>query len=328
MTAPDPVTHWVHPVEDEYAAACREVFGPGGLVDQHAALPERWTESVQGDAEVDREPWLAQRRRYANASSISAMFGDHRYRSLWEVATAYWRPELDSIDPDMAERGHLLEPAMIEWARRHELAGMTVEKPRQLWVCGRLAASPDAEAHPGDAFGIPTFGVECKSLRGFFDPEQPVRADWWWQIQSGFACTGWDRWLLIVLDSTLTFKSVWVDPSPAHMAAAVEAAGVLMDHVDLGMVPEPLAGPVVPRPTPKERAEVDRGLFAAWQQSRHEADNYTSQAKSLRDEIGTAAGTAQLLCIDGQPVARVSVRTLKTGEPSWSLTDLTKGDAA
>ena len=295
--------------------------GGDGWPDQPDLLVERfgarWTVPVAGSPTgPDRDIWLAQRRKWLGASDVAAVYGDSHYADCWDICEDKLSGRTTPSNTRM-EAGNILEPALLAEAAR-QLGPLT--KPDVVHGIGRLGANLDGLTPDHSTV------VDAKfTARRVTVEDCP---DFLWQLNAQAATVGATRGYIATVDGTREFRLVEFPITTELMVAAVGAAEHVMAHVDLGVHADPLAGPVIPRPIPKETAEVDPDLFARWKAAKAAGDEWAAEAARLRDAIGGTYSTAQLLTLDGRTVARIT-RGHRAGKPYWTLNDLTKnGDAA
>lgn len=174
----------------------------------------------------DREGWLAQRAPFIGASETAALFGEHPYLELGDLAAekidGRSRPQTDAM-----LRGIMLEEAVASWwgqEHGHELAEAT-----DLYVAnGVVCATLDREIHGERA----ALEVKTTALR----VSEPVRY-WYWQAQAQLACTGYDRIELAVLDGSMALSSYTVHPDASAIEALLSRAARFVDYVNRGQIP-------------------------------------------------------------------------------------------
>ena len=296
-----------------------------GWPDQPDPLVERfgprWQVQVEGDpcgSPAERDRWLAQRRHWLGASEVASVYG-HGYDDCWTMCHAKLTGE-NKPSTGRMEVGNMFEPALLDRAAKE--LGFPLIKPRNVYGIGRLGANLDGWN------GLHKVVVDAKFTARLVAVE--TCTDFLHQLNAQAAATGATRAYIATVDATREFQLVEFPVATELMVAAVEAAGYVMAHVDLGVHAEPLAGPVVPQPVQKATAEVDPETFQAWQQAKAMFDTAKPELGRLRDLIGNQAALtgAEILTIDGQAVARINTRTAKNGKPYWFLNDLTKNGAA
>jgi predicted phage-related endonuclease len=94
----------------------------------------------------DRAEWLAARRPYVGASEIAALFDEHPFLTVAELATRKLVDEPDGENQAMA-RGRFLEDAVARWWA--EDRGVTLTEPVELFVYGDAVCSTRQWASAG-----------------------------------------------------------------------------------------------------------------------------------------------------------------------------------
>lgn len=185
--------------------------------------------------------WLLARHRDSEgrarltASVAGAVVGEHEYLRPSDLALMMLKDEPpDTETTEAMARGQALEPALLdEWSRK---MGYSVERPREMFVRGRILANLDGVCWEKDG------PVEAKSTKHYFTEEkfgsEPFQS---WRHQGiaqrwCFAGTpGWVYW--VVLDGDLRFKYHEQFVEQDELDALVAACDEWMSYIDLGIPP-------------------------------------------------------------------------------------------
>lgn len=176
--------------------------------------------------EPTREGWLAQRAPYVGASETAALFGEHPYLELGDLAAEKIDGRTRTQTAAMV-RGIMLEEAVASWwaqERGHELSEAT-----DLYVAnGVVCATLDREIHGERA------ALEVKTTAAYVS--EPMRY-WYWQAQAQLACTGYERIELAVLDGSMLLNSYTVLPDASAIEALLARAERFLFYVERGEIP-------------------------------------------------------------------------------------------
>lgn len=174
----------------------------------------------------DREGWLAQRAPYVGASEIAALFDEHPYLELGDLAAEKIDGGTREQTPAMY-RGIVLEAAVADWwAAEHELE---IEEVGELYVAGgSVMATLDRRILGHEA------ALEVKTTaKRLSEPERY----WWWQAQAQLACTGYERIELAVLDGSMLLTSYTILPDLDAQHDLLDRAARFLEHVAEGRIP-------------------------------------------------------------------------------------------
>ncbi len=272
----------------------------------------------------DRVQWLAARHPYFNASDAGALYGEHPFTSLADVAIAKLKPEPDDSPPTKAmDRGNRAEPMLLKWWE--DEYGQAVETPDVLYVEGRMMATLD-----GVPVGDTDIWIEAKTTRQRWEypPDHVVR-----QVIAQGAASGFKQCHVVWLDADWEFKTAIIEPTDAQIADVLARAAAFMDFIDLKMMPEGIelsaenVTALYPEPEPGKYADLDDdGLqdVVRWEQARQAriaAEKYETAAKDavaarlLDAEAARYDGRAILSWKANKPTERVDWKALAAAHP-------------
>jgi predicted phage-related endonuclease len=176
----------------------------------------------------ERAVWLEFRERYWNASDTAALFGEHPYVTLADVAVRKLTGKRQAENAGMS-RGHRLEAAVAEWWSDEH--GIAVFPADRLFLHDELVlATPDYLI-----VGCDDECVEVKTTaRTVLEPE-PY---WWWQCQAQMLAGDLARVHLAVLDRSMDLQCWIVERDDQALARIVEQARTFMTAIRAGEMPE------------------------------------------------------------------------------------------
>jgi putative phage-type endonuclease len=179
--------------------------------------------------------WLEQRRTQNGgtvfgASEIPALMGVSPWDTLADLVIKKVNPEFSSSSNDATMRGHILEPALMEYARRNY---GEVVLPEVMYQHHRIVATLDGIQF--DENGEPLRTVEAKTTTAYaLSDRLPVT--YFWQAQAQMDAVGCDETVVVCLDKymrlgfwTVPFDQVAVD----DMRRQAELIG---DKIDRGVI--------------------------------------------------------------------------------------------
>jgi putative phage-type endonuclease len=175
----------------------------------------------------DRAEWLRLRLDYFNASDAAALFGEHPFTTLADIAVRKLTRDIDEAATHATRRGTHLEAAIASWWEEEN--GLRLYEPDVLYGYGNLLATLDRRVTATD-----DEAVEIKTTnRRILEP----LASWVWQCQAQMLCTGFVRIHLVVLDSTLELQTFVITADHDAQAELYERATKFMEHVRRGEIP-------------------------------------------------------------------------------------------
>lgn len=181
----------------------------------------------------DREAWLRQRAPFVGASEVAALFGEHPFLELGDLAGSKIDNRQQEQNAAML-RGIMLEDAVAKWwALEH---GHELTEPTDLYVANEcVIATLDREIHGERA------ALEVKTTAKMLSAPERY---WYWQTQAQMACTGYERIELAVLDGTMSLSSYTIHANLEDQAELLKRAERFLTDVDAGIMP---AGAIVSR---------------------------------------------------------------------------------
>ena len=179
--------------------------------------------------------WLEQRRTQNGgtvfgASEIPALMGVSPWDTLADLVIKKVNPEFSSSSNDATMRGHILEPALMEYARRNY---GEVVLPDVMYQNHRIVATLDGIQF--DENGEPLRTVEAKTTTAYALSD-PLPITYFWQAQAQMDAVGCDETVVVCLDKymrlgfwTVPFDKMAVD----DMRRQAELIG---DKIDRGVI--------------------------------------------------------------------------------------------
>jgi YqaJ-like viral recombinase domain len=247
-------------------------------------------------APVDAD-WLAQRAPFVGASQAAALFGDHPFLTLADLARQHRTQERQPDNAAMARGRHLEDGIARWWAEVH---GVEVREATDLYmVDGVLIATLDriVEHAPPQGMGRVALEVKTTATR-----VHDVERYWWWQAQAQLACTGFDRIEFAVLDASMRLQSFTVEPEPTAMRNLVDAARAFLDRVN-----DPTVNLDDIAHTPPDAVELDaegRSLLRAWRFAQQRLDEMTRDVQTIKGILDRTLGACDSGTVNGNEVVR------------------------
>src|SRR5215471_10456904 len=258
---------------------------------------------------ADNEPaWLEQRRPYVGASTVAALFGEHPFITLGQLARER-REGTRQLDAPALERGRRLEhPIASWWADVH---GATITDAPTLFIANDAVVATLDRLIIGEPAAL-----EVKTTTR---PVHGVARYWWWQCQAQLACTGFERIEVAAFGASMTLQSFTVYPDDDAMARLVHAARSFIEAIEAG---DDVAE--IPAPRPTDAIECDahlRGLIKAWRFAQHRAEILDDDIKRLRGMVDTTLGVHNSGMVNGAEVVRRFTRTTRNAIDAQRLRD-------
>lgn len=178
-----------------------------------------------------REEWLAQRAPFIGASEAAALFGDHPFITLGDLAIEKLHPSFDRDETAAMRRGNLLEEAVAQWwAVEH---GCDIaEAPNLFMVDDVLIATLDRLVLGEQC--AKKVGLEVKTTAMHVDGVEPY---WWWQAQAQCVAADLDHVEFAVLDASMSLRSFTVQRDEEAGDRIIEEARKLLDIIKRGEMP-------------------------------------------------------------------------------------------
>lgn len=246
------------------------------------------------------DAWLDIRQRYWNASDTAALFGEHPYSSLADVAVRKLTGKRD-VETAVMRRGHHLESAVAEWWGDEH--GIAVYPTDRLFLHDELVlATPDYLI-----VGVDDEVVEVKTTaRTILEPERY----WWWQCQAQMLAGDLLRVHLAVLDRQMDLQSFVIERDEHACARIAECAALFMDAVRAGRMPDgvelaydhQLALHPTSTDVTVELDEQARALVRRLDTARKLTRRVAAEEERARAALAAILGDAGAGTVDGLPV--------------------------
>ena len=287
-------------------------------------------------AENPPAPGTPEWAQTVSASKIPALLGLSQFEtpySLWAQATG--RSEGVAPDPEIIDRGNVVEPGLLNWVGGHLPEGQRVSPGGTFYVSRNPAhtATPDGIVWDKDNHLVAL--VECKTAANGKEWGQPGTAE----IPPAYLAQC--AWQMFVTGARLVYVPALVNPGirlnlwivewedvADQMPALVRAADAWLAHVRDDTPPD-FDGHEVTWAAARdvhrhEHPDIDPdGITAldAWdahelvaaKAAKKAADARLNQAQAVA--LTAAAGARTLVDESGAVIARVTARRTKTGEP-------------
>lgn len=176
---------------------------------------------------ADRADWLVSRLDYFNASDVAALFGEHEFTTLGDIATRKLTRDVAEGGTVATRRGNYLESAVATWFEDDH--GISTYEPAELYVCNDVMATLDRRI-----VGSDTDVVEIKTTGRHILEPLPA---WIWQTQAQMWATGFDRVHLVVLDAVMELQVFVIESDPDAQHDLDARATKFMESIRRGEVP-------------------------------------------------------------------------------------------
>ena len=181
-----------------------------------------------------REEWLAARAPFVGASEAAALFDEHPYLTLGDLAERK-RSRTEAPENRAMIRGRKLEAAVANWYEDEYLSdAIALVEPEVLYVArplgdklGVLCATLDRVADDGVI-------VEVKTSSSYV---HEIERYWYWQGQAQMLCSGLDRVDFAVLDASLDLQVFELAPNYDDQKRLLDRALDFLTYVRAGEIP-------------------------------------------------------------------------------------------
>lgn len=267
----------------------------------------------------ERNEWLAERHKWANASDAAVYMGCHPFKTLADLTVEKLAENPPDVTNRAMERGNRLEAAIADWWADEN--GVAVYEPSVMYAAGRILATLDRRIHGNDreALEIKTTAKKVDEPEGY----------WFWQVQAQMVCADLDRVHIAALDGTMDLKTFVVERDDVAIGRLIQAVETVWGYFDLGMVPECVelgaehVAALHPEPEPGSVVDADEQLdvVADWLVAKDKADAATKAEKEARDRLCALIGEAETVRINGVPVATWKAQTRTSLDTKALLAD-------
>lgn len=253
--------------------------------------------------------WLEQRRTQEGgtvfgASEVPTLMGSSPWDTLADLVIKKVNPDYSSSSNDATMRGHILEPSLIEFARRHY---GEIVLPDVMYQNHRIVATLDGIQF--DDSNTPIRTIEAKTTTAYALSD-PLPMSYFWQCQAQMDAVGCDETVVVCLDKYMRLGFWTVELNPTAVSEMREQAEKIGEKIDNGEIiselDEALTATQIqllfPKPVGEKELTADE-VFAIDEWRAHkeqlklveEAEKIARNrvANILRDvEVGTLNGTA------------------------------------
>lgn len=243
------------------------------------------------------------------ASEAPVLMGVSKYKNVIDLAVEKWAdPEVKPQNEAM-QRGHILEPALLEYAS--QLLNAPVVTPDEMYSVGRFIATLDGLADNGETI------VEAKTTTAYSsDDELPV--EYYWQVIAQLACCpDAQRAIVIVLDKRMRFGHWVVERRFAEndidlLLARADEVGDLLDDGTIPGEAEPTETQIKALyPTPAGEVEMTADqfqMFESWCILKKSIAEMEATEKHYRDKLAAMLADKDTATYSGQKVLTFKAR--------------------
>lgn len=241
------------------------------------------------------------------ASEAPTLMGVSKFNTIVDLAIEKWAEPSVKEQNDAMLRGHLLEPALLEYAAT--LLEQPVPTPDVMYPAGRFIATLDGLV--GDTI------VEAKTTT-FYSSDDVLPEDYYWQVLAQLACVpSATRVLVVVLDKRmrLGYWEVSRDAVEDDIARLLDRADEVGDALDKGEMPED-AMPTEAQvkmlfPNPKgeiELTQVDVDIINGWNFAKAALKEAEAVEQAFKDQVARMLGEAEVGLFLGEKVVTYKAR--------------------
>lgn len=261
--------------------------------------------------------WLEQRRTQNGgtvfgASEMPALMGCSPWDTLADLVIKKVNPDYSSTSNPATERGHLLEPALIEYARR--LYGEVV-LPTVMYQRDRIVATLDGIQLDTDGSALRT--IEAKSTTAYSTGDT-VPLSYFWQAQAQMDAVGCEETIVVCLDKYMRF-GVWKVPishvaidemrTQAELIGSKIDNGEIIDHLDEALTSKQIEM-LFPKPLGEKELTYDELVVIQEWQARKQALKELQDAESLaRDRVTNILRQFELGVYEGNRIVSYKRQT-------------------
>lgn len=264
--------------------------------------------------------WFEQRRTQNGgvvfgASECPALMGASPFQTLMDLCVRKMRPEIPSDSNEATERGHLLEPVLLEYAAR---AYGDIHHPEVMYHRDRLVATLDGEQLVDGK--IATI-FEAKTTTAY-SRDDALPDSYFWQVQAQIDASGAERAIVVVFDKFQRFGFWEVEP---HADAIIELRlqaerigakldnGTIIDDNDVALTHRQVEA-LFPEPIgTKELSAGDLAIIDEWQATKQQADMIGKREAELKDKVANMMRGFEVGILNGQKILSYKAQKRKGG---------------
>lgn len=251
--------------------------------------------------------WHTQRKRDETgkvrfgASDAPVLMNLSKYRNIVDLFISRQSDELPEPPNDVQMRGHLLEPALLQYASN--LLEEQIETPDPWFTAGRFVATLDGLTK--DELVI----VEAKSTMQYSSDDK-IPESFYWQVQAQLACVPTATYaMVVVLDKRMRFGYWQVFRNEADIARLLDWAEIVGTYFDNNELPPDVLMTEHQiktfYPDPVGELEIGERGFELVQQYKHIKsirEDMDKQEQDLRNEIVNLLGNKEIGTVNGVKV--------------------------
>jgi putative phage-type endonuclease len=273
-----------------------------------------FTKALYGSQE-----WLEQRRTQNGgtvfgASEIPALMGVSPWDNLTDLVIKKVNPEFSSSSNDATLRGHILEPALIEFARRHY---GEVVLPTDMYQRDRIVATLDGIQF--DESGKATRTVEAKTTTAYaLSDTLPIT--YFWQVQAQMDAVGCNESVVVALDKYMRLGFWVVEADHFAIEEMREQAELIGSKIDDGSIFDQLTDGLTSKqvdllyPKPEGERELTHDEMTAideWRAWKDQLEMLKDAESSARDRVTRILKDVQVGTFNGQAIISYKRQTRK-----------------
>lgn len=269
--------------------------------------------------------WHERRRRTADgekkrvifgASEIPALMGVSPFQTLQDLAVQKIAPLRKSDSNAATERGHILEPALIEHCRKTYNADVVL--PDVMFRRDRIVATLDGLEYEEDR---PYRVFEAKTTMAY-SCDDPLPATFFWQGQAQLDATGADKVVFVCLDRFMRIGFWELLPDLSAIDQMREQAEKIGSKLDSGEFVSdkdtPFTQDQIELLFPKPEGEIELSaeildMMEMWDALKGQRDFYAKEEQTIKDQLANLMRNAEYATVGGQRVLSFKRQTRKGG---------------
>lgn len=250
------------------------------------------------------------------ASECPALMGASAFDTLQDLVVKKINPPVDRKENGATQRGHILEPALIDHCRKEFSAD--IEIPEVMFRRSRLVSTLDGLEYRD---GAPYRVFEAKTTT-MYDLNDPLPESYFWQGQAQLETTGADSVVFVCLDKRMQIGFWELKPDLSAIEELQKQAELIGSKIDnnefISNADTPFTQAQIISLFPEPQGEIEIGDWALeaillWEMLNTNIGLLQAQEQEIKDKLCNALRDKEIATVNGQKVLSFKRQTRKGG---------------
>jgi len=250
------------------------------------------------------------------ASECPALMGASAFDTLQDLVVKKINPPVDRNENGATQRGHILEPALIEHCRKEYKA--EIEVPEVMFRRSRLVSTLDGlEYRDGNPYRV----FEAKTTT-MYDLNDPLPESYFWQGQAQLDTTGADSVVFVCLDKRMQIGFWELKPDLSAIEQLQQQAELIGRKIDsnefISNSDTPFTQAQIANLFPEPEGEIEIGDWALealelWEVLKSHIGDMQKQEQEIKDKLCNALRDKEFGAVNGKRIISYKRQTRKGG---------------